>query len=209
MQVDIINYSPVPVGTYLLKVTDCQLRQNSKDNSNFLGWNSAIESPGSDLHGRNISIATSLKFGPKSFGYKFLKALGLQHEEGELKVNTDDFIGCYFYAKVGLKPDNTDNKIEDVWSVAEFQKMVSMAAPPQSAAQSAPRVQRIVPPVQRIVPPVQPPGTQAPAYSSQASRSPLPPVPSPVSTRQASAISQPSVPQALPTADLDLDFPAN
>jgi hypothetical protein len=64
--------------------------------------------------------------------YKFLRAAGLQELDSNADMDTEDFIGQQLYTQVTVdaKPNGEkQNKVKTVWSVEEFEAMLSKAAP--------------------------------------------------------------------------------
>lgn len=127
-QIKITKFETIPDGMYRFKVTAAELRTAENPqfgDGQFIGWQLLVMAgPNPESVGKMISNATGIQFGNKSGGYKFLRALGMPETDKVMSLNTDDYIGKEFVAKVKEKSDsdgNKSNKLEEFWSLEEYQ----------------------------------------------------------------------------------------
>lgn len=120
-------YEPVPAGTYLLRINDCELQTNSQDRSKtYLRWKFEILNDCPD-QGREIGILTPSEIRVGSSVEKILLACGCPPLEIGQGTNTDDYIGSEFFANVAIKQPkggkgNVRNEIVEAWSEEEAKK---------------------------------------------------------------------------------------
>ena len=142
-QAKIRQYKPIPAGQYHFTVKACKVRQARDKKEDFLAWTFEVMDD-EEFGGQEIDWTSSLEFGKASKAYAFLIACGMPQQEEEVPVDTDDFIGCEFYATVSLKPADTNgvvrNKFESFLSVEAFEKAAAKlsARPARAAAHPAP-----------------------------------------------------------------------
>ena len=127
-QAKIRQYKPIPPGQYHFAVKACKTRQARDKKEDFLAWTFEVLDE-EDLAGIEVDWTSSQEFGKASKAYAFLIACGMPQQEEEVPVDTDDFVGCEFYATVSLKPADANgvirNKFESFLSVEAFEKAAS------------------------------------------------------------------------------------
>ncbi len=160
-EIKITKFETIPDGMYRFKVNSAEERTSENaqyGDGRFIGWQILVMAGTPDTIGKMISYATGNQFGSKSKAYKFLRALGMPETDKVISINTDDYIGREFVAKVEEieKDGNTNNKLVEFWSLTEYevlQKQNLTTAQPVTSPVTPP----VTPPVtQPVIPPVTP-----------------------------------------------------
>lgn len=186
MQVKVkTNYLIESKDLHLWQINDCKPMQ-SKTGNDFYSWECEIVDE-TEHAGEKFNYATGTEFGPQSKAYRFLLAAGLPPlEEGnrELDIDTDNFLGVQFYARVDVVKGQNNaekNEFRDLMTLSEYEDFVSrvVAKKSQSKVQTVAQQQKSVGgPKPAVV------GARTFAHSPTVSKPAIPRQPQPVSTEE-------------------------
>jgi hypothetical protein len=168
------NFEPVPKSTYCLRVEECSERAQKADASKtFFAWKLKVMNDCEEVN-RDVNILTPTGMNPNSTLEKMWIACGQPELPTGESFNTDDIVGCEFYAHVVVKQRKGNagsyNELEAIWSLEDYEKEIAKATTrrPATSVQSPDED-----PEERVQPdlPAQRPAASAPAQRPVASTS--------------------------------------
>ena len=133
------NFEPVPKSTYCLRVEECVERAQKADASKtFFAWTLKVMNDCEEIN-RDVNILTPKGMNPGSTLEKMWLACGQPELPTGEAFNTDDIVGCEFYAHVTVKTRKGNagsyNDLETIWSLEDYEKEIAKATTRRPAAQ--------------------------------------------------------------------------
>jgi hypothetical protein len=127
-------WRPIPSGHYHVQVLELkEVASQAKPNEPFHAWTGEVIDEDSEYIGKRVSWTTSFNITPKSMGYKFYRACGLEELSERSEFKPSDFIGRTCYMKVDLLPTGgkdggPKNKVVEFLSEEEMQTLAAKAS---------------------------------------------------------------------------------